>query len=281
MRFRPRTHPRPRNAERVRGRGDRGAIAASLIEIGVAMLAVGILSAGALTSFSGFIDRSADTSARSLLSDSLTVADSVYNHLRAGGKRCYSDTNCGAITNASMVTAMKAEAGGELKIEAAVATGFDPATATAGTIYVQVAEPTTAAHLPGNDSPSLLRGTTVPAGKTVGTKLGDWIRLMVKSDSGATFCVLKITQSDNPAFEGVGYMSVNSDDSATAKTGAHCGGRNAASSQEAAAGAEICVYGSTGGVKGGKDAAAAASCGKTHSGLTKPSASGLTAASWA
>lgn len=215
--------------------GERGAIATSLIEIGVAMLAVAILTAGALTSFIGFIARTSDTAARATLSDATTIADSVYNHLRVGGKRCYGTTTCGSTTDAQMADALQDESGGELAF--AAWDGNFPAT---GTVYVQVAQPANGIALPGNS-------TTIGSSGTIGTAAGDWIILAVKSDSGASFCVLKVTRSAQNQHEGVGYMSVDSDATATAKTAAHCGGHAAnASGKAKAAGGQICIYGPEG-----------------------------------
>ena len=195
--------------------GDRGAIAASLIEIGVAMLAVGILAAGSVTTFSGFIDSASDTTARARLTDAASTADQVYNWLRPAGARCYAGTDCTTITDAAAVTALQEAAGGQLEFAE-----WDPDVPTANTIYVQVDASSYAQE--NNILPSLTTGDH--NGISGDPDDGRWVRMAIRSDSGATFCVIKVAQTDNPVYEGVGYKSVNSASSAESSTSAHCGG---------------------------------------------------------
>ena len=222
--------------------GDRGAIAASLVEIGVAMLAVGILTAGAVTSFTGFIDSASDSTARGRLTDAAATSDQVYNWLRPGGERCYSDTAC-ANTDTTAASALQEAAGGQLTF-AAWPTGATPDFALAGTIYVQVAVVDTAYNFNNKGTGAAANNHNGIAGNP---DAGHWVRLATKSDSGATFCVIKVAHTADPVFEGVGYMSVNSDASETTTTAAHCGGHNgqAAPDGEYVTSAS-CVYGSDG-----------------------------------
>ena len=222
--------------------GDRGAIAASLVEIGVAMLAVGILTAGAVTSFTGFIDSASDSTARGRLTDAAATADQVYNWLRPGGQRCYSDTACLVDTNAGAVAALQDAAGGQLTFaewpDANAPSYFDDE----GTIYVQV---TASLYAQNNNATD---NTTNHNGIVGDPADGQWIRMAVRSGSGSTFCVIKVAQTSNPLFEGVGYQSVDSDSSADASTSAHCGGHNGSAT---AANLKLisemsCVYGSGG-----------------------------------
>ena len=201
--------------------GDRGAIAASLIEIGVAMLAVGILTAGAVTTFTGFIDSASDTTARGRLNDAASTSDQVYNWLRPGGERCYSDTDC-SITDVDAVGALREAAGGQLTFKV-----WDTDFTDENTIYVQVVTAYT------NDNKAAAVGTFATAaaagnhnGIAGDPDDGQWIRMAIRSDSGATFCVVKVAQTDNPDYEGVGYRSVNSASSAESSTSAHCGGHD-------------------------------------------------------
>ena len=214
--------------------GERGAIAASLIEIGVAMLAVGILTAGAVTTFTGFIDSASDTTARGRLNDAASTADQVYNWLRPGGVRCYDDTVC-TVSDATAVNSLQEAAGGQLTFDA-----WNPSFGTANTIYVQVTE----SYGQENNAST----TTNHNGIAGNPADGQWIRLAVRSDSGATFCVVKVAQTADPLYEGVGYMSVNSDDSAASNTSANCGGHNGgtAAAVLGKVTAASCVYGSGG-----------------------------------
>ena len=220
--------------------GERGAIAASLIEIGVAMLAVGILTAGAVTTFTGFIDSASDTTARGRLTDASSTADQVYNWLRPGGTRCYDDTDCAAVSNTTAVESLQEAAGGQLAFA-----GWDTTFPAANTIYVQV-ETANPPYLPGASN----RAATSDAhnGIAGNPDAGQWVRLAVKSDSGATFCVIKVAHTADPIFEGVGFMSVHSDASETTQTAAHCGGHLTATGSGAPtnATAASCVYGSDG-----------------------------------
>ena len=224
--------------------GDRGAIAASLIEIGVAMLAVGILTAGAVTTFTGFIDSASDTTARGRLNDAASTADQVYNWLRPGGARCYDDTDCLAVTDVTATAALQEAAGGQLAF-GAWGGGTFPA---ANTIYVQVD-----ASSYSNDNKSTAASTYATAAASGASQNGiagdpddgHWIRLAVRSDSGATFCVMKVAHTDTPAYEGVGYMSVNSADSSATATSAHCGGHEGSTTAAnlALITGTSCVYG--------------------------------------
>ena len=225
--------------------GERGAIAASLIEIGVAMLAVGILTAGAVTTFTGFIDSASDTTARGRLNDAASTSDQVYNWLRPGGERCYTDTAC-ANTDASAVMALQEAAGGQLTFAA-----WNTAFPDEGTIYVQVD-----ASSYTNDNQASAAGTYATAAATGGNHNGiagdpddgHWIRLAVRSDSGATFCAIKVAQTDKPGYEGVGYKSINSEDSSDTSTSAHCGGHDGSGTATNLhlVTAMSCIYGSGG-----------------------------------
>lgn len=253
--------------------GERGAIAASLVEIGVAMLAVGILTAGALTTFTGFIGRVSDTASRNTLSDAVTVADSVYNWLRTGGERCYDDTDCTAVTSATMAAALQEEAGGEISFKA-YADGDLANSANTGTVLVNVGE------LPA--SQAVGTGGYLPAGSGK-----HYIRLAIRSDSGASFCVLKITKADSSDAEGVGYMSVNQTDTnvSSGKRAAHCGAQSghATATNRAADSVKLCIYGPSGAYSANTAAGAGAvrssGCATTAS-PTKPGDSGLLAANW-
>ena len=218
--------------------GERGAIAASLIEIGVAMLAVGILTAGAVTSFTGFIDSASDSTARGRLTDAASTADQTYNWLRPAGKRCYSDTKC-TNTDVATVAALQEAAGGQITF-ATWPTGVAPDLDTAGIIYVQV----TATYTADNKSGTLATGTH--NGIAGDPADGQWIRLAIKSDSGATFCVIKVAHTADPIFEGAGYMSVHSDASETTNTAAHCGGHGGDTTDPEHVTSASCVYGSAG-----------------------------------
>ena len=213
---------------------DKGAIAASLVEIGVAMLAVGILTAGAFTSFTGFIDSASDSTARGRVTDAASVADQVYNWLRPGGARCYDDTDCSAVTNTTAAEALQEAAGGQLTFAA-----WDKTFPTAGTIYVEVDGST---HADDNKATAATGDHNGIAGDPAN---GQWIRLAIKSDSGATFCVIKVAHTDDPVYEGAGYMSVNSADSEESGKSAHCGGHEGESggSSQAPITATSCVYG--------------------------------------
>ena len=220
--------------------GERGAIAASLIEIGVAMLAVGILTAGAVTTFTGFIDSASDTTARGRLTDAASTSDQVYNWLRPGGERCYTDTAC-ANTNATAVSALQEAAGGQLTFDE-----WDNDFPDANTIYVQVE--TSYAAAANNKKTTAPAATGNHNGIAGDPDAGHWVRLAIRSDSGATFCVVKVAQTAKPAFEGVGYMSVTSDDSETTATSAHCGGHIGTTGATTLPKVTIasCVYGSEG-----------------------------------
>ena len=220
--------------------GERGAIAASLIEIGVAMLAVGLLTAGSVTTFTGFIDSATDTTARGRLNDAASTADQVYNWLRPGGERCYDDTACSTVSDATAEGALQEAAGGQLTFDV-----WNTAFPDENTIYVQVvADSTTYAN---NNAVATASGNH--NGIAGDPAAGDWIRMAIRSDSGATFCVIKVAQTDNPVYEGVGYLSVDSADSAATGTSAHCGGHNSitgSTAKQALVTAASCVYGSDG-----------------------------------
>ncbi|MYA40573.1 MAG: hypothetical protein F4Z31_02285 [Gemmatimonadetes bacterium] len=225
---------------------DRGAIAASLVEIGVAMLAVGILTAGAFTSFTGFIDSTSNSTARGRLTDGASIADQVYNWLRPGGKRCYSGTEC-EIQNGKAVASLQEVAGGELTF-AEWPPGSSPTFSAPNTIYVQVRAPdgTDTDYAIGNNAAT---GTMHPNHNGIAGNPADghWIRLAVLSDSGATFCVIKVSHTDDPVYEGTGYMSINSDNSATSSSSAHCGGHNGGTAATRwKVTAASCVHGSEG-----------------------------------
>ena len=230
--------------------GDRGAIAASLIEIGVAMLAVGILTAGAVTTFTGFIDSASDTTARGRLNDAASTSDQVYNWLRPGGERCFSDTDC-TNTDASAVAALQEAAGGQLTFAAWPLSAATSYFEDENTIYIQVETPSAYA----NTNEATAGGTYATAAATGNHNGiagdpddGQWIRIAIRSDSGSTFCVVKVAQTNAPGYEGVGYKSVNSASSADPDTTAHCGGHNgsgAATSLHLVT-AMSCVFGSGG-----------------------------------
>ena len=230
--------------------GERGAIAASLIEIGVAMLAVGILTAGAVTTFTGFIDSASDTTARGRLNDAASTADQVFNWLRPGGERCYSDTAC-ANTDATAIAALQEAAGGQLTFAAWPAVAATSYFDDEGTIYVQV-ETSYPAATNNKATASGTYATAAATGNHNGVAGdpddGQWLRMAVRSDSGATFCVIKVAQTDNPAYEGVGYQSVDSESSSDPSTSANCGGHNGSSTATNLhlITAMSCVYGSGG-----------------------------------
>ena len=218
--------------------GERGAIAASLIEIGVAMLAVGILTAGAVTTFTGFLDSASDTTARGRLNDAASTADQVYNWLRPGGERCYSNTDCDDL-DSDAIAALQEAAGGQLTFAV-----WNTAFPAENTIYVQITAPV-ATYARNNNATS----TSTDHNGIVGNPAdGQWIRMAVRSDSGATFCVIKVAQTSNPLFEGVGYKSVDSASSSDASTSAHCGGHNgsATATKLNLISGMSCVYGSGG-----------------------------------
>ena len=225
--------------------GERGAIAASLIEIGVAMLAVGILTAGAVTTFTGFIDSASDTTARGRLTDASSTADQVYNWLRPGGDRCYSTTAC-STDGAEAASALQEAAGGQLPFVAWPSDFPTGATIEDGTVYVQVDTPYGAGLAYANNRGSGTGVTGNHNGIAGDPGAGDWIRLAIRSDSGATFCVVKVAHTANPIFEGVGFMSVHSDASETTQTAAHCGGHNGDGSTNQHVTSASCVYGSDG-----------------------------------
>ena len=218
--------------------GDRGAIAASLVEIGVAMLAVGILTAGAVTSFTGFIDSASDSTARGRLTDAAATAEQVYNWLRPGGERCYSNTDC-MIADASAVAALQEAAGGQLTFaawpDANAISYFDDE----GTIYVQITAPASVYAQNNNAT-----GNTTNHNGIVGDPAdGQWIRMAVRSGSGATFCVIKVAHTDNPVYEGSGYMSVESGSSGSTDTSAHCGGHDGDGTNDENVTSASCVHG--------------------------------------
>lgn len=263
--------------------GDRGAIAASLVEIGVAMLAVGILTAGALTTFTGFIGRVSDTSARNTLSDAVTISDSVYNWLRTGGERCYDDTDCSTVTSATMATAMQEEAGGEISFEQYDNGDLTDSSKT-GIVLVNVDTLGTGAA--AGTPTSATGGGYMPAGSGK-----HFIQLAIRSDSGASFCVLKITKADAANAEGLGYMSVNQTDTNanSGKAAAHCGAQQGSSTpaDRRTDSALLCVFGPGGaysvdaatGAGTVKTGTALAACATTAS-PTKPGASKLDHDHW-
>ena len=238
-----------------RTRGDRGAIAASLIEIGVAMLAVGILSAGAVTTFAGFLNNTSDFTAANRLDDAVIDVRNDYNNaLKAGGQHCFGDvTRCQDLelgnlldiktANTAYADRLKANSGDEIRY-----VPFDPNTsAKPENDQIMIDIGTNPMLIPGNaassgidltkakydtryvanDSKSLKQGgngndpyrnVKVPGGK--------WIRLMTASESGATMCVILIGDRglDELSLRGAkGYMSVNADISKDEGDWAHCG----------------------------------------------------------
>ena len=126
-----------------------------------------------------------DTTARGRLNDAASTADQVYNWLRPGGGRCYSDTAC-AKTDGAAVAALQEAAGGQLTFDE-WSLGTLP---VENTIYVQVEADV------GTTGKKYALGNSSSADEHNGIAgdpdAGDWIRLATRSDSGATFCVIKV-----------------------------------------------------------------------------------------
>ena len=248
---------------RRRTRGDRGAIAASLIEIGVAMLAVGILSAGAVTTFAGFLNNTSDFTAANRLDDAVIDVRNDYNNaLKAGGQHCFGDvTRCQDLklntnqaiqdANKNYADRLKANSGNEINY-----LGFNPAAPVKpenDQIMIDIG--TNPMLIPGNaakkgeltetrttgtagnpadlnynqtykDNPNSFAGKDTAKDAAAHVPGGKWIRLMTASESGSTMCVILIGDRglDELSLRGAkGYMSVNADISKDNGDWAHCG----------------------------------------------------------
>ena len=158
-----------------------------------------------------------DTNAKLHLTDTLNVAKQSRYRLRAGGAVCYGYRSCvdADITDASVVRAMRELVDRESS-DSSIAE-WDPALPKANTVYVQVDPSSLAANHNAVD-------TNEHNGIAGNPDRGDWIRLAIRSHTGATFCAVVVADTSAAQFEGTGFMSVNAADSDDVTTSAHCGG---------------------------------------------------------
>jgi len=151
-----------------------------------------------------------DDQARALLMDALAVADEIYALVRSGGVNCFGNLQCSTdfMVNSQFFQDYRRN------IDFGVWRQPNDIPAP-GAVSVQVV-----AYDDGNDGDTNKAHNGIPGDPDT----GQWIRLMTQSESGSTFCVIKVMQADDPQYEGTGYMAIHPIDSNRLSTAAHCGG---------------------------------------------------------
>ncbi len=155
-----------------------------------------------------------DDAARDLLRQALSLADLLYGQPRSDGLHCFSDAeHCAAVSNQGAAIALDELAGNAIDFGVWRRPDNLP---EPGTVKVQVNSAS------NGNNPAV--GPRDHNGIPGDPDDGQWIRLMTSSASGATFCAIKVAHTEDPQYQGTGYMSVDSADSLSFDTAAHCGG---------------------------------------------------------